>query len=296
MDGTSPLGFLTGMGMAFNIGFVGLTATAIWQYVRIRELAEEGADTVERVCLEVLTHPAAPRTMEVWKGLGRMKGDLCAAASRANLTTACIPTLALFGTVLGFYYAIVTTGGLELATSDPLAILRALMDGGVKTALAFPTVLVALFVYSWISRSAPLGSLNLLFTPAAIVIGQTLLIVPLITALVYGVLHPSIRTVHEEARLLGASPARAFLKTIVEARVGVTTAVMAGFGRVAAEIGISLMLGGNIRGVTRTVTTAIALETGQGNFPRAVALGTLLLLLVLLLNLGVQFAERPDRV
>jgi tungstate transport system permease protein len=166
----------------------------------------------------------------------------------------------------------------------------------VRTALALPTVLIALFVYSWIARSAPLGRMNLLFTPAAIVIGQTLLIIPLVTALSYGVLHPSIRTVYEEARLLGASPLGAFWKVIAETRVGVTAAVMTAFGRVASEIGISLMLGGNIRGLTRTVTTAIALETGQGDFHRAVALGLLLLCLVLLLNLGIQLGERLERV
>ncbi len=166
----------------------------------------------------------------------------------------------------------------------------------VKTALAVPTVIVALFVYAWIARNSPLGRMNLLFTPAAIVIGQTLLIVPLITALVHGVLQPNIRSVYEEALLLGASPLAAFWKTIVETRTGITTAVMTGFGRVVSEIGISLMLGGNIRGLTRTATTAIALETGQGNFPRAIALGILLLCLVLLINVAVQIGRRPEHV
>jgi tungstate transport system permease protein len=96
--------------------------------------------------------------------------------------------------------------------------------------------------------------------------------------------------------LLGASPLAAFWKTIVETRTGITTAVMTGFGRVVSEIGISLMLGGNIRGLTRTATTAIALETGQGNFPRAIALGILLLCLVLLINVAVQIGRRPEHV
>ena len=160
----------------------------------------------------------------------------------------------------------------------------------LKTALAFPTVVVALLVYAFITRNGPLGELNLLFTPAAIVIGQVVLVTPLVTALVYGALHDNVLTIHEEAVLLGASPIRAFYKTLVETRVGITTALMTGFARVVSEIGVSLILGGNIRGLTRTMTTAIALESGQGNFPDAIALGILLLLLVLLVNVGIQLS------
>ncbi|MBU1698926.1 MAG: ABC transporter permease [Candidatus Eisenbacteria bacterium] len=162
----------------------------------------------------------------------------------------------------------------------------------LKTALAFPTVVVALFVYAFLANQGPLGRLHLLFTPAAIIIGQVLLVVPLIIALVHSVLQSCIGTIHEEARLLGASPVDAFLKTLVEARLGILTALMTGFGRVASEIGVSLILGGNIRGYTRTMTTAISLETNQGNFPQAVALGILLLFIVLLINLGIQIGGR----
>jgi tungstate transport system permease protein len=167
----------------------------------------------------------------------------------------------------------------------------------LKTALALPTVLIGLFVYGFVARSAPLGSLKLLFTPEAIIIGQVLLITPLVTALIHGVLQGTSRTVYEEAILLGASPVAAFWKTILEARVGVVTALMAGFGRVATEIGISLILGGNIRGFTRTITTAISLETAQGDFPRAVALGIVLLLIVFAINVVVVAAGgRSDAV
>jgi tungstate transport system permease protein len=161
----------------------------------------------------------------------------------------------------------------------------------LKTALAFPTVLVALVAYALLMKRGPFGALSLLFTPPAIIFGQVLLVVPLLTALVHATLQGSVRTVHEEALLLGASPARAFWKTLVETRVGILTALMTGFGRVVSEIGISLILGGNIRGLTRTMTTAIALESGQGNFSEAVALGLLLLLLVLIINITVQMAE-----
>ncbi len=160
----------------------------------------------------------------------------------------------------------------------------------LKTALAFPTVVVALLVYAFITRNGPLGRMDLLFEPAAIVIGQVVLITPLVTALVHGALHENIRTIHEEAVLLGAGPITAFWKTILETRIGITTALMTGFARVVSEIGVSLMLGGNIRGHTRTMTTAIALETGQGNFPQAIALGVLLLLLVLAVSISIQLA------
>jgi len=157
----------------------------------------------------------------------------------------------------------------------------------LKTALALPTVVVGLFVYAFVARNAPLGAMNLLFTPAAIVIGQVILITPLVTALVYATLRGGPQDAHEEAIVLGASPLRAFWKTLSESRTGVTTALLVGFGRVVSEIGISLILGGNIRGLTRTITTGMALETGQGDFSRAVALGFVLLALVLSINLIV---------
>jgi len=185
---------------------------------------------------------------------------------------------------------------LASALSLPLGFLLArdsfpgkqILLGFLRTALALPTVVVALFVYAFVTRNAPLGSFELLFTPTAIVIGQILLITPLVTALVYSALEGQVGTVHEEAILLGASPIRAFWKTVIESKAGIITALLTGFGRVVSEIGVSLVLGGNIRGLTRTMTTAIALETGQGNFAAAIALGLLLLLLVLTINLAIQ--------
>jgi tungstate transport system permease protein len=160
----------------------------------------------------------------------------------------------------------------------------------LRTALAFPTVAVGLFVYAFIARNAPLGHLQILFTPMAIIIGQVILIVPLMSALAHAALHEKIRDVYEESLLLGASPLAASWKTICEARLAIVTAVATGFGRVISEVGISLILGGNIRGLTRTITTAIALETSQGQFALAFALGIVLLALVLLLNLVIHTA------
>jgi len=158
----------------------------------------------------------------------------------------------------------------------------------LRTALALPTVLIGLFVYALIARSAPLGALHLLFTPTAIVIGQVLLIIPLITALAHAALQPKFRQVYEEARLLGALPSAALWKTVLETRLGIVTALLAGFGRVISEVGIALMLGGNIRGFTRTITTAITLTTSQGRFAEAFALGIVLLALVLIINLFIR--------
>jgi len=160
----------------------------------------------------------------------------------------------------------------------------------LRTALALPTVVVGLLVYAFIARNAPLGGMRLLFTQTAIIIGQVILIAPLMTALVHSAMQAMVREVYEEAILLGASPLRASWKTVTEARLAVVTALMTGFGRVVSEVGVALMLGGNIRGATRTITTAITLETGQGNFSAAFALGIVLLTLVLLINLAVQMA------
>jgi tungstate transport system permease protein len=161
----------------------------------------------------------------------------------------------------------------------------------LRTALAFPTVAVALLVYAFITRHGPLGSFGLLFTPTAIILGQIVLIVPLITALAHAALYEKLRDVYEEALLLGAHPLAAAWKTLLESRLAVLTALATGFGRVMSEVGISLILGGNIRGLTRTITTAITLETNRGDFALAFALGIVLLLLVLLINAGVQVAE-----
>ncbi len=165
----------------------------------------------------------------------------------------------------------------------------------LRTALALPTVVVGLFVYAFIARNAPLGSMGLLFSQTAIVIGQVLLIIPLITALVHSAMRERVHIIYEEALLLGASPLQASWKTLTESRAAVITAIMTAFGRVISEVGISLLVGGNIRGVTRTITTAITLETSQGNFSSAFALGIVLLTLVLLINLIIQTVSTQRR-
>jgi tungstate transport system permease protein len=208
--------------------------------------------------------------------IGRLDPDLVSAlvtTLRVSLTSTTIA--ALIALPLGFSIARHEFRG------------KRVVENLLRTALALPTVVAGLFVYAFIARNAPLGDMQLLFTPTAIVIGQVLLIVPLITALVHAAVQDNVRVVYEEAILLGASPFQASVKALTESRLAIITAIMTGFGRVVSEVGISLVLGGNIRGVTRTITTAITLETSQGDFAVAFALGLVLLALVLLVNMVI---------
>ena len=213
--------------------------------------------------------------------LGRLDRELLSALAttlRVSITSTAIA--ALISLPLGFLIAKSSFRGKR-------AVLNLL-----RTALALPTVVVGLFVYAFIARNTPLGGLGLLFTPTAIVIGQVLLIIPLVTALVHSAVQDTVHPVYEESVLLGASPLQASAKALVESRLAVTTALMTGFGRVISEVGISLVLGGNIRGVTRTITTAITLETSQGDFAAAFALGIVLLALVFCISLIIQMTDR----
>lgn len=171
------------------------------------------------------------------------------------------------GLPAGYWLATTTFRGKGLA----LAALNALMS--------LPTVTVGLIVYAFISRRGPLGGMELLFTPAAIIIGEVILILPIVTALCCATVQGVDATVRKTALTLGAGPGRAALAVLSESRYGIIAAVVAGFGRAVAEVGAATMLGGNIRGVTRTLTTAIAFETGKGEFGFSFALGILLLLL-----------------
>ncbi len=150
--------------------------------------------------------------------------------------------------------------------------------------MGLPPVVVGLAVYLLLSRAGPLGPLGLLFTPGAMVIAQTLLIVPIIAALVRQAVEDAWIEYQEQLRSLGVNGVAAALTLLWDIRTSLLTAVLAGFGRAAAEVGAVIMVGGNIDGVTRVMTTTIALETSKGDLPLALSLGILLVLLVLLLN------------
>lgn len=154
-----------------------------------------------------------------------------------------------------------------------------------NTLMALPTVVVGLFCYSFLSRRGPLGFLDLLFTPTGIIIGDIILALPLIVGLTVAAVGAVDRRAILTARTLGAGPRRETLIVLMEARYALVAALVNGFGRVIAEVGSAMMLGGNIRGYTRTITTAVALETSKGEFAFGMALGIVLLTVALLVNL-----------
>jgi len=155
----------------------------------------------------------------------------------------------------------------------------------IQTFYSVPTVVIGLFVFVFISRSGPLGELGLMFTPTAIVIGQVILISPILLGLTISALSGVDKTLLDTARSLGASGFQITLLILREARFAVMAAVIMGFGRAISEVGISLMIGGNIRNFTRVITTAISLETSKGDLEFALALGIILLFIALVVNI-----------
>ncbi len=158
--------------------------------------------------------------------------------------------------------------------------LRAVVD----TLLALPTVVVGLFVYALLSHRGPLGNMELLFTVPGIVIAQTLLVFPIVVSLTAAAVEALDRNFTPTLLSLGARGRQILFAGIREVRHGILAAAVAAYGRAIGEVGISMMIGGNIKWHTRTITTAIALETGKGDFAEGVALGIILLLLAFIIN------------
>ncbi len=154
----------------------------------------------------------------------------------------------------------------------------------IQTFYSIPTVAIGLFVFVLFSRAGPLGGLNILFTPTIMVLGQMVLITPVLLGLTISALSGVDRTILDTARSLGASGSQMAVLVVREARFAVVAAVIMGFGRAISEIGIALMVGGNIRGFTRVITTAISLETSKGNFELSIALGIILIFMALVVN------------
>ena len=167
-------------------------------------------------------------------------------------------------------------------------ILLALLN----TLMALPTVVVGLLLFGLLSRQGPLGPLGLLFTPLAMIAGQTVLATPIVANLVLAAVTGADQRIINTALTLVASRLQAAIQLLREIRFGVMAAVIAGFGRVIAEVGVAMMLGGNIRNSTRTMTTAIALETSKGEFAFGLALGVLLLSVALLVNLFLNVLQQ----
>ncbi|MFA5398869.1 MAG: ABC transporter permease [Dehalococcoidia bacterium] len=158
----------------------------------------------------------------------------------------------------------------------------------IQTFYSLPTVVVGLLVFLFISRSGPLGGLELMFTPTAVVIGQVILILPVLTGMTINALSGVDRAIRDTALSSGASNTQAMWAILFEARFAVVGALILGFGRAISEVGAALMLGGNIRGYTRILTTAISLETQRGDLVLALALGIILISIAMVVSITMN--------
>ncbi|HSD20908.1 MAG TPA: ABC transporter permease [Anaeromyxobacter sp.] len=165
----------------------------------------------------------------------------------------------------------------------------------VNTGMGLPPVVVGLFVSIFLWRNGPLGFLGLLYTPAAMVVAQAIIATPIVTGVTIGAMQSLPPALKLQIRALGATRAQMVWMLMKEARLPLMAGVMAGFGGVISEIGASIMVGGNIRGYTRVLTTATVMETGRGNFDVAIALSVVLLLLSLGVNYSLTMIQQRDR-
>ena len=189
---------------------------------------------------------------------------------RVSLAACCVG--ALLGLLAGCLLAVARFPGHQL------------LVWVVNTLLALPSVVVGLVVYLLLSRSGPLGSWGILFTPSAMVVAQSILVVPLIAALTRRLVLDGLAEGGDQLRSMGAGPVLGALLMLLHLRLGVLTVLLTAFGRAVSEVGAVMVVGGNIDGLTRVMTTAIALETSKGDLPLALALGLVLLAVVGLVN------------
>ncbi|KRB94045.1 ABC transporter permease [Noviherbaspirillum sp. Root189] len=161
----------------------------------------------------------------------------------------------------------------------------------VQTSLSLPTVLIGLLLYLMLSRQGPLGDFRWLFSQSGIIAGQMLIALPVMTAFTLAAVQAADNRLAETAVTLGASPWRVMRTVLYEVRFGVMAAIISGFGRVISEVGCAIMVGGNIEGDTRTITTAIALQTSKGEFAQGIALGMVLVAIALLINAALVLLQ-----
>ena len=195
----------------------------------------------------------------------------------------------------------VSLKAIIMTTPPALLVAYSLVNGhfpGIRIILAVfnsllsvPTVVIGLFLYVMLTRQGPFGDLRLLFTQNAMVIGQILLCFPILVALGYATISAADKRVRETAMTLGAPWWFTILTVLYEVRFGLLAAVLTGFGRIISEVGISMMVGGNILGYTRNITTEIALETSKGEFAQGIALGIVLLVLALVLTTFLSYVQ-----
>ncbi|ERP90232.1 ABC transporter permease [Marinobacter sp. ES-1] len=195
--------------------------------------------------------------------------------------------------------AVLIAAVLGFPLGAAVALWRFPGRGGVivmlNALMGLPPVVAGLMVYLLLSRAGPLGELGLLFTPGAMVIAQVVLVLPILAALSRQKVEEMLGEYREQFVSLGMSRARMMPTLLWDARFALLTVLLAGFGRASAEVGAVMMVGGNIDGVTRVMTTAIVLETGKGNLPLALGLGIVLLTLVMLINAGAYMVGELTR-
>lgn len=211
-----------------------------------------------------------------------------------NLNPELLGIILLSLKVSGLALIIATLLGLPLAALLGLKRFpgRGLMINLLNTFMGLPPVVVGLFVYLLLSRKGPLGFMGLLYTPSAMVVAQTILAFPIVSALCHSAIVNVPGVIRQAAKTLGATPSQEAILVVKEARYGIMAGIIAGFGRVMAEVGAILMVGGNIAGYTRVMTTTIALETDKGNFELALALGIILLTISLLINFALRLIQK----
>jgi tungstate transport system permease protein len=222
--------------------------------------------------------------MQAWALLIMLDPETFSAV-RATVTSTCYAMTAALciGLPAGFALGYYAFPGRRL--------LRLVSD----TLLAFPTVLIGLLVYGLICRRGALGDFGLLFTLPGMAIGQTILALPIIISLVAQAVETLDARCRQTLLTLGANSRQVAVATILELRFSVMIVTISAFGRVVTEVGIAMMLGGNIKWETRTITTAIALETNKGEFAQGMALGLVLLAMAFGLNCALCFTRRKDR-
>ena len=196
--------------------------------------------------------------------------------------------------VSGTALLLATALGLPVGASLALrrVPLRGLAISLLNTGMGLPPVAAGLFLYLFLSRSGPLGFMGLLYTPTAMVIAQCILAFPIVASLSQAAIANVDPVIRQAAITLGATPIQESLAVVKEARYAIMAGVMAGLGRVMAEVGAIIIVGGNIAGYTRVMTTTIALETDKGNFELAIALGIILLTISFAITIGLRFFQR----
>jgi len=198
--------------------------------------------------------------------------------------------------VSGLALVIATCVGIPAGAALGLAKFpgRGFAISAMNTGMGLPPVVVGLFVYLLLSRKGPLGFMGLLYSPSAMIIAQTILALPIVISLCRSAIKSVDPVIEQAARTLGATRGQVIVTIIREARYGILSAVITAFGRVMAEVGAILIVGGNIAGYTRVMTTTIALETDKGNFELALALGIILLALSFIINAVLHSIQKKN--